>query len=90
MRRYRGDAGTRDRDARSQLDSVGVVSRQGHSGVAVRPDHLGVGDPGRVVAQLLDFLVDLPVVDLGLHRDTKFHRPVSSLEPWGSVASATV
>ncbi len=70
---HRGDSGARDGDPRAQLDPGGGLGGQRHRGVAIRPDHLRIGKPNRVVTEFLGFHSQLPVIHFGEYRDADLH-----------------
>jgi hypothetical protein len=70
---YRRDARAGDGHAGAEFDALGIVRCEREGGVAIRPDHLRVGDPGAVVAEILGVLDQLPVVDPGGDEDAELH-----------------
>src|SRR6266851_4611107 len=71
-----------NRDAGANLDAPGGLRRERHRGVAVGPDHLGVGYPGAVVTQLLDVTNQVPFIDMSVEADSEFHRYVLLIRGW--------
>jgi hypothetical protein len=72
------DARAGDRDAGADVNALRVDRRERHRRVAVGPDHLRVGNPGHVVAELLGVTDELPLVDVGIEHDAEFHRCLPS------------
>src|ERR1700730_3037026 len=70
-----GTSADRDTAAARRLPDGGM-RRECHRGVAVGPDHLGVGYPGAVVTQLLDVTNQVPFIDMSVEANSEFHRYV--------------
>ena len=62
-----------DGNPRAEPDARRVRRRERQGRITVRPDHLAVGRPGAVIAEIFQFLEDLPVVDLRRDHTAKFH-----------------
>src|SRR5216684_4588335 len=76
MRGNRRDTSAGNRDAGANLDALGGLRRERQRGVAVGPDHLGVGYPGAVVTQLLCVTNQVPFIDMSVEADSEIHRYV--------------
>ena len=74
MGRDRSNAAAGNRDSAANMNPRGVMRGQSQGGIAVRPDHLGVRDPGAVIAQVLGVFHQLPIIDAGGEDNTKLHR----------------
>ena len=72
------DTGARNRDSGANLDAFGSLRRQRHRRIAIGPDHLRVGDPGAVIAELLGITDQFPFIDMSVETDSEFHRDVFS------------
>ena len=79
-----------NRDAGANLDAPGGLRRERQRGVAVGPDHLGVGYPGAVVTQLLDVTNQVPFIDMSVEADAEFHRYVLLMRSARAAGSKTV
>ena len=73
MGRNRSDAAAGNRDSAANMNPRGMLRGQRQGGIAVRPDHLGVRDPGPIIAQVLGVFHQLPVIDAGGKDNAKLH-----------------
>src|SRR5713101_5950420 len=90
MRGNRRDTSAGNRDAGANLDALGGLRRERQRGVAVGPDHLGVGYPGAVVTQLLCVTDQVPFIDMSVEADSEFHRYVLLMRRARAAGSKTV
>ena len=70
---HRRDARAADGHARAQPDPPRLPGGEGQHRVAVREQHLAVGDPHRIVAEGLGVAEEADLVDVGHHADGKAH-----------------
>jgi len=62
-----------NRYPRTDLDPARIGRRQRERRVAVGPDHLRVRNPGSVEAQVLGVADELPLINVRVDTDSKFH-----------------
>src|SRR5262249_51463250 len=67
----RGDARAADGDPGPEAEPARLPRGQGQHGVAVREQHLAVGDPDRVVAELLGVIEEADLVHVRHRADGK-------------------
>ena len=70
---HRRDTRAADGHAGTQPDPSGLLGGQGQHRVAVREQHLAVGDPDRIVAESLGVAEEADLVDVCHHADGEAH-----------------
>src|SRR6266851_5109155 len=73
MSSNRSYARTWYRDSGTDFDLAGVGRGQCECGVAVRPDHLRIGNPGSIVAEFFCVPDEVPLADMGINCNSEFH-----------------
>src|SRR5216684_1680550 len=87
MRGNRRDTSAGNRDAGANLDALGGLRRERHRGVAVGPDHLGVGF---TQARSVDVTNQVPFIDMSVEADSEFYRYVLLMRRARAARSKTI